>query len=195
MRNSVVLAVIVLFVIFIGCDKDLMNRKKTTYDIVNIKGLLDTLALSTFKSNPLIIKYSSVNGQEDTARVHLDSTAWQKELQLFGDLNIRSSRLVGRYKKEDKALEDDQVLTIWRAKDYKNEDLDSLMLWENDKKISKIEFFINQKNHLFKSEKYYSLSFLPNTEHPRLQAYHITGNQKMRLNDSSSFEVDAHLKY
>jgi len=197
MNKNYLFALLIGLAVLMSCDKSLMNKKQNTKTTLNLKGLMDSLTNAAVHHNPLLLKNIRLNGLLDTARMHHDSAGWHKELQLFRELNVRQSRLTGRYQKSIRTVDDTLEQVVFRANDYDGSDLDSIYILQDKVHSNPVQlsFYLHDQNKLFASTKRLHLYLRSDRDTLKVASYSITGHQRMKLGDSTSFEIDATLKY
>ncbi len=191
LRRQLSLAVLVLFsLLFVRCS----NENVGSPGLYNIDSLISTQIFYLKNNGAEIRKKAVLNGQEKITIVSpKDSLDWSEELAVFMDLDVINKPIYKeKYKVEDLADKESNL----RIKSYTTtEDLPVRFLrvyyYRSAGQVRKIEAQYDESNSLYASSRFLTLEFENASDITLLTSYSVDGGQKMFLDDSVKYTIDA----
>jgi hypothetical protein len=170
------------------------NQNQRTDYLFNIDSVIQNQIHEFIDRNATVRKKVVLNGVEKITTIQpKGGEDWNKELAIFLELDI-INRPINRnsYKVEDLAdLESNLRIKSFTA----TEDLPVKYLriyyHKNISDIRKIEAAYNSNNSLYSSGRLLMLEFEDISGNPVLTSYSVDGGQKMFLDDSVQYTIDA----
>ncbi len=186
----ILLSLAVCGVLASGCG----GENQTTASLYDIDSVIQHQVSYFMNKGAEIRKKAVLNGVEKvTVLAPKDSLDWEEELAIFLELDI-INRPINRnlYKVEDisdtesnlriKSFSATEELPVRYLKVYYFKTMD---------RIRKIEAEYNARNSLYKSTRLLTLEFEEIGGKSRLTSYAVDGGQKMFLDDSVQYTIDA----
>jgi hypothetical protein len=181
---------IVFSLFFLRCS----NENVGSPGLYNIDSVI-TRQIFYLKNNGAEIRKKAVlNGQEKITIVSpKDSLDWSEELGVFLDLDVINKPIYKeQYKVEDLADKESNL----RVKSYTTtEDLPVKFLrvyyYRSTGQVRKIEAQYDEANSLYTSSRFLTLEFENASDITLLTSYSVDGGQKMFLDDSVEYTIDA----
>lgn len=181
---------IVFSLFFLRCS----NENVGSPGLYNIDSVI-TRQIFYLKNNGAEIRKKAVlNGQEKITIVSpKDSLDWSEELGVFLDLDVINKPIYKeQYKVEDLADKESNL----RVKSYTTtEDLPVKFLrvyyHRSTGQVRKIEAKYDEANSLYTSSRFLTLEFENTSDITLLTSYYVDGGQKMFLDDSVEYTIDA----
>jgi hypothetical protein len=170
------------------------NQNQRTGHLFNIDSVIQNQIGGFINGKATVRKKVVLNGVEKITTIQpKNGDDWNKELAIFLELDI-INRPINRnsYKVEDLAdLESNLRIKSYTA----TEDLPVKFLriyyHKNTSDIRKIEAAYNSTNSLYSSGRLLTLEFEDISGNPVLTSYSVDGGQKMFLDDSVQYTIDA----
>ncbi len=153
--------------------------------------LLDSL-------NPEVKITGALKGQQETINTHKDSSAWSSLFQLFDDADINQPVLQGQYVATDTFDKQSNLpVRLYEAKEGTNTNIPYLKVYYQDslKDVRRIETAFEEKNALYDTQRKMTADFELVQGAPRITQYDITGKQKMIMQDSVLYHMQASINY
>lgn len=183
-------AVVVCSLCILGCA----GENQTTDSLYDIDSVI-RYQISYFVNHGIEIQKKTVlNGVEKVTTVSpKDSMAWNEELAIFLELDI-INRPINRklYKVEDLAdTESNLRIKSFTATEELPVSFLKVYYYKSMDRIRKIEAEYNARNSLYKSTRLLTLEFEDISGNATLTSYTVDGGQKMFLDDSVHYTIDA----
>lgn len=143
-----------------------------------------------------LTKTAVLGAQRDTTTfVPADSLAWAKELDLFLELKtLNKPTNVGAYTVSDDLPDTRSNLRIKSIETTEPLPVRSLKVYYHntpERVVRRIEARFQEDNSLYHSARFLTLEFYALNQQPVLQAYSITGGQKIFMGDTVAYTVSA----
>ncbi len=170
------------------------SENRTTTSLYDIDSLISN-QISYFVDQKVEIKKKAVlNGIEKITTVKpTDSLDWEEELAIFSELDI-INRPINRtlYKVEEmRDKESNLRIKSFTATDELPVKYLKVYYFKTMDRIRKIEAEYNAQNSLYKSARILTLEFEEIGGKAMLTSYAVDGGQKMFLDDSVQYTIDA----
>ncbi|MEQ9439685.1 MAG: hypothetical protein RIG62_11585 [Cyclobacteriaceae bacterium] len=148
--------------------------------------------------HPSVEIIARIGDREETEQVKKDSSEWAETLQLFSDANINRPVLQGSYLVLDST--DQQhgwKVRMYRAKQPQEVEIPYLTVYYQDSllDVRRIETKFHEENLLYNTSRQLEMQFKPSASGPQLVGYRSEGRQKMVLQDSVHYLLEATLQY
>lgn len=188
--KSLLFAVALCGLLLAGCS----GEEPRTNSLFNIDSLIRNQIHFLLDGKAEIRKKAVLNGVEKITTIHpKDSLTWNDELAIFSELDIINKPIHrAAYKVEDLADKESNLrIRAFTA----TEDLPVRFLkvyyFKTLDQIRKIEAQYHEKNSLYKSTRLLTMEFENISGKAMLTAYAVDGGQKMFLDDSVQYTIDA----
>ncbi|QSE98115.1 hypothetical protein [Fulvivirga lutea] len=181
-------------ILIVGC-KEIAPRETSAY--FSLDSLLNKQSELLQNEDVTLRKRAIVGNDTASNEIKLDSLGWANEFEFMRDLDINKPALIGRYNR--KVVDD--INSNLKVIDYSaNEDnlrIRKFRIYYLDKpeNIRIISAMSKESNSIFKSSKKIKLEFDEFDGQTVLTSYSLRGYQKMILQDSIVFKVDARLMH
>ncbi len=177
-----------LLVVFSSCE-----RKQRGHALYPIDSLVNVQVAALGGSKAQLTKFAGLGETIDTVLTTPGtSAAWEKELEIFRELDLLN-KPVNRtfYLVDDKLFDPGSNLTVKAFTSLEPLPVRSLRVFYDESvlKPRKIEAVYREENSLYASERILSLIFQEIDNKNILTSYSIQGGQKMILSDSVSFSI------
>lgn len=170
-----VLAIVMLISCNIKNSNQVQQKVKPYFDVESfVKKQIDLLS----KKNAVISKEVVLNGQTETKTI--ENINWEKELQLFLEVDINKPVLVGSYeiiKEQDK--------TIYKAKEETLK-IQQIIIQKSGENIKNLEIFVKEENALFHFSK--KLTMVMNASNT-IEQIHIEGVKDVSMMKEVHFVI------
>jgi hypothetical protein len=185
-------AVVLIALSSLSCS----TEKQKVTGLYNVDSLFETQIDYLIGHEAAISKKAILNGVEKITTINpKDSLAWNEELSIFFELDVVNKPIhKGTYKVEEyadnksnlsvKSFSTTEDLPVKFLKVYYQKSLSQLR---------KIEAQYNESNSLYSSRRYLTMQFENVYNKTVLTSYSITGGQKMFLDDSVQYTIDANI--
>ena len=190
--RSIKVATVLIVGVFFSCS----TEKHKSAGLYNVDSLFKTQIDYLIGHNATINKKAKLNGREKVTTTNpKDSLAWNEELAIFFELDIVNKPISkGTYKVEEYA---DNKSNLFVKSFTTTEDLPVKFLkiyyQRSLSQLRKIEAQYNEANSLYSSKRFLTLEFESVYNKTILTAYSIQGGQKMFLDDSVQYTIDANI--
>ena len=189
-RQLSLVATVSFSLLFMSCS----NQNHESSGLYNIDSVIRTQVHYLANHGAEIRKKAVLNGVEKTTSVTpKDSLAWCEELSIFLELDIINKPISrGEYEIEDIADRESNL----KVKSFTAmEDLPVKFLriyyYKSTGQIRKIEAQYNESNSLYASSRFLTMEFENISGRMLLVSYYVDGGQKMFLDDSVQYTIDA----
>ncbi len=185
-------AIVLITLIFLSCSTEEQN----TAGLYNVDSLFKTQIDYLVGHEAVISKKAVLNGVEKITTINpKDSLAWNEELAIFFELDVVNKPIhKGIYNVEEYA---DSKSNLSVKSFSTTEDLPVRFLkvyYQNSlSQLRKIEAQYNEANSLYSSKRFLTIEFENVYNKTILTSYSITGGQKMFLDDSVQYNIDANI--
>ena len=178
--------------IFSGCT----TENQTTDALFNIDSVIHEQIDYFLERRVEIRKKAVLNGVEKITTVHpKDSSDWSEELAIFLELDV-INRPINRtaYKVEDVADRESNLrIKLFTATDELPVKVLRIYYYKTMAQIRKIEAEYIAENSLYASNRFLNLEFENILGKATLTSYGVDGGQKMFLDDSVQYTIDANI--
>ncbi|MEQ8926550.1 MAG: hypothetical protein RLO81_12095 [Fulvivirga sp.] len=186
---------LIIIILFLVACKELTPRETSAY--FSLDSLINEQSQILEKSRIKLKKRAIAGSDTAVSEITPDSLGWANEFQFIRDLDINKPALIGQYTKN---VVDDPYSNL-KVIDY-SADEESLRIknfriyyLDNPDNIRIISALSSESNSIFQSSKKIKLEFDVLDGQTVLIAYALSGYQKMILQDSVKFKIDARLKH
>ena len=185
-------AIVLITLIFLSCS----TEEQRTAGLYNVDSLFKTQIDYLVGHEAIISKKAVLNGVEKMTTINpKDSLAWNEELAIFFELDVVNKPIhKGIYHIEEYA---DNKSNLSVKSFSTTEDLPVIFLkvyYQNSmSQLRKIEAQYNEANSLYSSKRFLTMEFENVYNKTILTSYSITGGQKMFLDDSVQYNIDANI--
>jgi hypothetical protein len=185
-------AIVLITVILLSCSTEEQN----TAGLYNVDSLFKTQIDYLVGHEAVISKKAVLNGVEKITMITpKDSLAWNEELSIFFELDVVNKPIhKGIYSVEEYA---DNKSNLSVKSFSTTEDLPVRFLkvyYQNSlSQLRKIEAQYNEANSLYSSRRFLTMEFENVYNKTILTSYSIKGGQKMFLDDSVQYNIDANI--
>jgi hypothetical protein len=188
--NSRHIAIAICSLFILGCA----GEKQTTDSLYDIDSVIRN-QISYFVNRGIEIQKKTVlNGVEKVTTVSpKDSMAWNEELAIFLELDI-INRPINRklYKVEELADRESNLrIKSFTATEELPVSFLKVYYYKTMDRIRKIEAEYNARNSLYESTRLLTMEFEDISGSATLTSYTVDGGQKMFLDDSVQYTIDA----
>lgn len=153
--------------------------------------LLDSL-------NPMVRITGALQQKDEAIQVRKDRAAWAASLKLFTDADINQPVLQGQYTVKDTFdAQHNLSLRLYEAKRGADTSIPYLKVYYQDTltQVKRIETIFREDNLLYDTQRKMSADFEMVQGQPRLMQYETIGEQKMLLQDSVHYRMQATIDY
>jgi hypothetical protein len=184
--------IVLITLIFLSCS----TEEQRTAGLYNVDSLFKTQIDYLVGHEAVISKKAVLNGVEKITTINpKDSLAWNEELAIFFELDVVNKPIhKGIYHIEEYA---DNKSNLSVKSFSTTEDLPVRFLkvyYQNSlSQLRKIEAQYNEANSLYSSKRFLTMEFENVYNKTILTSYSITGGQKMFLDDSVQYNIDANI--
>jgi len=184
--------IVLITLIFLSCS----TEEQRTAGLYNVDSLFKTQIDYLVGHEAVISKKAVLNGVEKITTINpKDSLAWNEELAIFFELDVVNKPIhKGIYNIEEYA---DNKSNLSVKSFSTTEDLPVRFLkvyYQNSlSQLRKIEAQYNEANSLYSSKRFLTMEFENVYNKTILTSYSITGGQKMFLDDSVQYNIDANI--
>jgi hypothetical protein len=178
--------------LFLSCA----TEKQNEVTLYNVDSLFKTQINYLLRHEAVIDKKAILDGVERTTSINpKDSLSWNEELTIFFELDVVNKPIhMTKYKVEQYA---DSRSNLSVKSFSTTEDLPVKFLkiyYEKSmSQLRKIEAQYNESNSLYASKRFLTLEFENIYNKTILTSYSIAGGQKMFLDDSVQYTIDANI--
>lgn len=189
-RQLSLVATVLFTLLFMRCS----NENQGSTALYNIDSVIGTQIHYLRSHRAEIRKKAALNGVERITTVSpKDSLDWREELGIFLDLDVINKPIYkGEYKVENLA---DKESNLTVKSFTTTEDLPVKFLkiyyYKSTGHIRKIEAQYNEANSLYVSSRLLTMEFENISDTTLLTSYSVDGGQKMFLDDSVQYTIDA----
>jgi hypothetical protein len=169
-----------------------------TSNLYNIDSLVTEQIRLLATTKPTLEKHAVLGSGTDTLAYVPDSTQWNKELEIFRQLDLMNKPVNRAYYLVDDNLYDPgSNLTVKAFTALEPLPVRSVrVFYDTDiRQPRKIEAIYDEENTLYKSSKNLLLEFQQIDNKNLLTSYSIDGGQKMILSDSVTFSVKGRIQF
>jgi hypothetical protein len=183
-----------IFFAFLSFSCSTENQKSAS--LYNVDSLFEMQIDYLLAHEAAISKKARLNGVEKIITINpKDSLRWAEELSIFFELDVVNKPIhKGIYEVEEYA---DNKSNLSVKSFSTTEDLPVKFFkiyYENSlRELRKIEAQYNEKNSLYSSERFLTMQFENVYNKTILTSYSISGGQKMFLDDSVQYTIDANV--
>lgn len=189
---------ILSFIAMIGCQPPEGIDKLDQEPYFSVQDLMEQQIALLDSLNPTVKITGALKGQHETIDTHKDSSAWRASLKLFTDADINQPVLQGQYTVKDTFdSQYDLPLKLYEAKKGANTSIPYLKVYYQDSlaNVKRIETVFKEENILYDTQRKMSADFDMVQGKPRLMQYETIGKQKMILQDSVLYHMQAEINY
>lgn len=169
-----------------------------TSNLYNIDSLVTEQIRLLATTKPTLEKHAVLGSGTDTLAYVPDSTQWNKELEIFRQLDVMNKPVNRAYYLVDDNLYDPgSNLTVKAFTALEPLPVRSVRVFYDTDILQprKIEAIYDEENTLYKSSKNLLLEFQQIDNKNLLTSYSIDGGQKMILSDSVTFSVKGRIQF
>lgn len=185
-----IIAIVVCSLLISGCAAE----NQTTDSLYDIDSVIHH-QISHFVDQGVEIKKKAVlNGVEKVTVIRpKDSVDWREELAIFLELDIINRPINRRLYKVEELTDTESNLRIksFTATEELTVKFLKVYYYKTMDRIRKIEAEYNARNSLYKSTRLLTLEFEDISGKATLTSYAVDGGQKMFLDDSVQYTIDA----
>jgi hypothetical protein len=187
LKNSFV---ILLVGLTLSCQH---KDEQSTNAFFNVDSLISAQVIYLTELNSDLLKNAFMDGKSDSVFIkNLDTTAWQKELEIFHQLDLNNKPINKEnytIKKGVPDPESDLFICEYTAKNKQPLSTVKIYYQGNLLNPKKIEGEIFERNGLYSSTQHLRLILNEIQSQTLLTHYEITGGQRMILGDSVQFKI------
>ncbi len=155
----------------------------------DLKGFLDGQRQYLESVAPTVTK-TVRTGQEAPEMERLSRVNWERELQFFYDADLNKPALRGRYTETSAPLPDGGVRRTFTRQPDENTPIRELIVdLGPENSVRQLRATQDDRNALFHSERYLTLTLDPAPDRNRLLSYEVRGRQKLIFFDPTTYEV------
>jgi len=145
---------------------------------------------------PSFFKKATIDSKEEIQDLVPTDSSWAKEMMIFKSTDINKPTLVESYfTQEDKVADNKKITYISKRPKYTEVDSLSIIFFNNTSIPLKINACLVDHNVLYTSEKFIELTFKQLNGINLISSFKISGWQKMIMQDSTTYYVDAKINY
>lgn len=186
--------VLVFIVLAAGCSMN-NERGNTINKYYDINGLIDEQVKLLDSISPVLLKQATIDHQQNLQKITPNDSTWEDEFSIFRTLDLNKPMLIDSYEKVELSHESEKSVTF--ISKFPDETLVDTLVVEffDNQSPKRIYAAVSSKNTLFISAKKMEMLFTQTPGINLLHRYKIFGRQKMTTKDSTSFEINAEIKY
>ena len=179
-----------------SCSYDQTKKQKSVSNYYDINGLIDEQVKLLDSINPSFFKKATIDRNEEIQDFAPTDSSWAKELMTFKSTDINKPTLTESYFTQESEVADNKKIT-YISKRPRSTEVDSLSIIfiKNTSNPLRINACLVDHNELYTSEKFIELSFRQLNGVNLISSYRINGWQKMIMQDSTSYYVEARINY
>lgn len=185
-------AVIAFAFIFFSCS----TEKQKSASLYNVDSLFEKQIDYLLAHEAAISKKARLNGVEKVITINpKDSLKWAEELSIFFELDVVNKPIhKGIYKVEEYA-DNKSNLSVKSFSTTEDLPVKFLRIYYQTSlsELRKIEAQYNEANSLYSSKRFLTMQFETVYNKTILTSYSIAGGQKMFLDDSVRYTIDANV--
>jgi hypothetical protein len=168
------------------------NRVNNTPLFYAIDSLVSAQVDHLNKSGASITKITSLDGEKSSnTYVPGDSAGWNKELEIFRQLDLINKPVNQGLYKTDVSVDDDGAVVKAFTAIEDELPVEVLRLRFVDRRLLRIEAQLREENSMYHSSRTLSMDFKQHHGLPLVTSYALVGGQKMFLGDSVRYDIMA----
>ncbi len=176
-----------------GCvQTEPANKKEFDFDV-----LLDEQVRLLSQSGAVLEKSAMMEGQTSDTTFLPTAEGWQKELELFRQMDLLNKPANLRsFVKRDSIKDSKSNLRI-REYTSASAPLSQMKIYylDNFSRLRRIEAVINDRNLLHMTQRRLQLYFEEDNQKPLLNSYAVEGYEKMILSDTVRYSITGHIDW
>ena len=161
----------------------------------NVDSLIRSQVALLDSTRPSLEKYAWLEDEPDTITFSPDSAEWGRELEIFLQIDLNKPVLRDAYTVSNETGSEGEKIVAYIAKEAKDVQVDTLELYFQGDRLRKIEGSYRDNSILFDTFRKVVLQFEDFEDAVRVRAYQIDGAQKMILQDTVRYRIDAWIHY
>lgn len=179
-----------------SCVPDQTQSQKTINNYYDINGLIDDQVKALDSISPSLFKKAVIGNDEEVLEFTPFDSSWSKELMILRSADINKPILADSYLTME-IPDTERKTIIYTSKYPETTEVDSLSISYHKTILNPLRIYasLSHQNALFTSMKTFDISFLPVNNASLISGYKIRGWQKMISRDTTSYILEAVIKY
>ena len=190
--RSFQVVIVLMALIFLSCSAEEQN----TAGLFNVDSLFKTQIDYLVGHEAVISKKAVLNGVEKITTINpKDSLAWNAELAIFFELDVVNKPIHKAIYKVEEYADNKSNLSVKSFSTTEDLPVRFLRIYYQNSlsQLRKIEAQYNETNSLYSSRRFLTMEFENVYNKTILTSYSIAGGQKMFLDDSVQYNIDANI--
>ena len=184
-----------VFCALISCGNSQNSAVMQITPYYNVDSLIRSQVALLDSKRPSLEKRAWLKDEPDTITFSPDSAEWGRELEIFLQIDLNKPVLRDAYTVSNETGPEGEKIVAYIAKEAEDVQVDTLALYFQGDRLRKIVGSYRENSVLFDTFRKVVLQFEDFEDGVRVRAYQIDGAQKMILQDTVRYRIDAWIHY